>query len=62
IIVTTTNFFTSNLGLDSDGGGGWCNPPNLHFVVPIEAFEKVTVWKAGNMHVQYRRSDSKFKI
>ncbi|CAN1174973.1 EXPA13 [Linum perenne] len=54
IIVTATNFCAPNYGFDSEGGGR-CNPPNRHFVLPIEAFEKVAVWKAGNMPVQYRR-------
>lgn len=54
IIVTATNFCAPNYGFDADGGGH-CNPPNKHFVLPIEAFEKIAVWKAGNMPVQYRR-------
>ncbi|CAN8269732.1 unnamed protein product [Cochlearia groenlandica] len=54
IIVTATNFCAPNYGFDSDGGGH-CNPPNKHFVLPIEAFEKIAIWKAGNMPVQYRR-------
>lgn len=54
IIVTATNFCAPNYGFDPDGGGH-CNPPNKHFVLPIEAFEKIAIWKAGNMPVQYRR-------
>ncbi|XP_010247559.1 PREDICTED: expansin-A13-like [Nelumbo nucifera] len=54
IIVTVTNFCAPNYGLPSDGGGH-CNPPNKHFVLPIEAFEKIAVWKAASMPVQYRR-------
>lgn len=54
IIVTVTNFCAPNYGFSSDGGGH-CNPPNKHFVLPIEAFEKIAIWKAGNMPVQYRR-------
>eukprot|EP00262_Sarcandra_glabra_P013161 TRINITY_DN3591_c0_g2_i2.p1 TRINITY_DN3591_c0_g2~~TRINITY_DN3591_c0_g2_i2.p1 ORF type:complete len:135 (-),score=1.66 TRINITY_DN3591_c0_g2_i2:92-439(-) len=55
IIVTVTNFCPPNYGLPGDGGGH-CNPPNKHFVMPIAAFEKIALWKAGNMPVQYRRS------
>ncbi|XP_058098160.1 expansin-A13 [Magnolia sinica] len=54
IIVTATNFCAPNYGLPGDGGGH-CNPPNRHFVMPIAAFEKIAIWKAGNMPVQYRR-------
>lgn len=54
IIVTATNFCAPNFGFTADGGGH-CNPPNKHFVLPIEAFEKIALWKAGNMAVQYRR-------
>lgn len=55
IIVTATNFCPPNYGF-TPNGGGHCNPPNKHFVLPIEAFEKIAIWKAGNMPVQYRRS------
>ncbi|KAL0365055.1 UNVERIFIED_CONTAM: Expansin-A13 [Sesamum angustifolium] len=54
IIVTATNFCAPNYGFEADGGGR-CNPPNSHFVLPIEAFEKIAIWKASNMPVQYRR-------
>ncbi|CAL0317724.1 unnamed protein product [Lupinus luteus] len=54
IIVTATNFCAPNYGFTSEGGGH-CNPPNKHFVLPIEVFEKIAIWKAGNMPVQYRR-------
>ncbi|GFS39468.1 expansin A13 [Actinidia rufa] len=54
IIVTATNFCAPNYGFAADGGGH-CNPPNSHFVLPIEAFEKIAIWKAGNMPIQYRR-------
>ncbi|KAJ0098497.1 hypothetical protein Patl1_20996 [Pistacia atlantica] len=53
IIATVTNFCAPNYGFNADGGGH-CNPPNKHFVLPIEAFEKIAIWKAGNMPVQYR--------
>ncbi|XP_031267295.1 expansin-A13-like [Pistacia vera] len=55
IIATVTNFCAPNYGFNADGGGH-CNPPNKHFVLPIEAFEKIAIWKAGNMAVQYRRA------
>ncbi|KAL5721791.1 Expansin-A13 [Ranunculus cassubicifolius] len=54
IIVTATNFCPPNYGLESDSGGH-CNPPNKHFVLPIDAFEKIAFWKASNMNVQFRR-------
>ncbi|XP_004293883.1 PREDICTED: expansin-A13-like, partial [Fragaria vesca subsp. vesca] len=52
--ITITNFCAPNYGFTADGGGH-CNPPNKHLVLPIEAFEKIAIWKAGNMPVQYRR-------
>ncbi|XP_027171175.1 expansin-A13-like [Coffea eugenioides] len=54
IIVTATNFCAPNYGFEADGGGH-CNFPNAHFVLPIEAFEKIAIWKATNMPIQYRR-------
>lgn len=54
IAVTATNFCAPNYGLPSDAGG-LCNPPNHHFVMPIAAFEKIAIWKAGVMPIQYRR-------
>ncbi|CAN4116688.1 unnamed protein product [Withania somnifera] len=48
IIVTATNFCAPNYGFEADGGGH-CNPPNAHFVLPIEAFEKIAIWKGSNM-------------
>nr|QBM19371.1 expansin-A13 [Amorphophallus konjac] len=54
IKLTVTNFCPPNYGLPADAGGH-CNPPNQHLVMPIEAFEKIAIWKAGNMPVQYRR-------
>ncbi|CAI0439948.1 unnamed protein product [Linum tenue] len=54
IILAVTNFCPPNYGFPSDGGGH-CNPPNKHFVLPIEAFEKIAIWKVGIMPVQYRR-------
>lgn len=43
-----------NYGYKAEGSGG-CNPLNIHFVHPIEAFEKIAIWKASNMPVQYWR-------
>lgn len=54
VIVTVTNFCAPNYGFTADGGGH-CNPRNKHFVLPIESYEKIAIWKAGNMPVQYRR-------
>ena len=53
-IVSVTNFCAPNYGFPSDAGGK-CNIPNKHFVLPIESFEKIAIWKAANMPVQYRR-------
>lgn len=55
IKLTVTNFCPPNYGLPVDAGGH-CNPPNHHLVMPIEAFEKIAIWKAGNMPIQFRRS------
>ncbi|WOL07340.1 hypothetical protein Cni_G16080 [Canna indica] len=54
IVVTVTNFCAPNYGLPTDAGG-ICNPPNHHFLIPIQAFEKIAIWKAGVMPIQYRR-------
>jgi hypothetical protein len=54
IVVTATNFCAPNYGLPADAGGH-CNPPNHHFLLPIQAFEKIALWKAGVMPIQYRR-------
>nr|WBK39180.1 EXPA13 [Colobanthus quitensis] len=54
IIVTGTNYCAPNLGFEADGGGK-CNVGNRHFVLPIHAFEKIALWKAGNAAVQFRR-------
>lgn len=54
VIVTATNFCPPNYGLPADAGGH-CNPPNRHFVIHIEAFQKIATWKASNIPVQYRR-------
>ncbi|KAI0500822.1 hypothetical protein KFK09_019039 [Dendrobium nobile] len=54
IVLTATNFCAPNYGLPSDAGG-LCNPPNSHFVMPIAAFEKIAIWKAGVLPIQYRR-------
>ncbi|KAL2942844.1 Expansin-A13 [Bienertia sinuspersici] len=37
ILVTATNFCPPNYAFSADAGGS-CNPPNKHFVLPIEAF------------------------
>lgn len=54
IIVTATNFCAPNYAFEAESGGK-CNVPNAHFVLPIEAFEKIAIWKASNMPIQYRR-------
>ncbi|KAL1327414.1 hypothetical protein HN51_037470 [Arachis hypogaea] len=57
VMVTATDFCAPNYGVDADeeSGGGRCNPPKQHFVVPIDTFEKIAIWKQGNLPVQYRR-------
>lgn len=54
IVVTVTDFCPPNYSLSSEEGGH-CNPPNHHLLMPIAAFEKIAIWKAGNMAVEYRR-------
>jgi hypothetical protein len=60
IVVTATNFCAPNYGFDAESEGGHCNPPKQHFVLPVEAFEKIAIWKGGNMPVKYRRYDFPF--
>ncbi|KAG6736898.1 hypothetical protein POTOM_060174 [Populus tomentosa] len=55
-IVSVTNFCAPNYGFPSDAGGK-CNIPNKHFVLPIESFEKIAIWKAANMPIQYRSAN-----
>ncbi|TKY47354.1 Expansin-A13 protein [Spatholobus suberectus] len=57
VAVTAANFCASNYGSDAESVPGHCNPPKQHFVLPVEAFEKIAIWKAGagNMPVEYRR-------
>ncbi|XP_078163192.1 expansin A13 [Carex rostrata] len=54
IVVTATNFCAPNYGLPGEAGGV-CNTPNQHLLLPIQAFEKIAIWKAGVMPIQYRR-------
>ncbi|KAL5095807.1 hypothetical protein RYX36_000134 [Vicia faba] len=55
IVVTATNFCAPNYGFDAESDDGHCNPPKQHFVVPVEAYEKIEIWKGGNMPVEYHR-------
>ncbi|AES70884.1 putative expansin/Lol pI [Medicago truncatula] len=55
VVVTATSFCAPNYGFDAESDGGYCNPPKQHFVLPVEAFEKIAIWKGGNMPVHYRR-------
>ncbi|KAL5164264.1 Expansin-A13 [Glycine soja] len=57
VAVTATNFCAPNYGSDAESVAGHCNPPKQHLVLPIEAFEKIAIWKTGtgNMPVEYRR-------
>ncbi|KAG6497536.1 expansin-A10-like [Zingiber officinale] len=54
MVLTVTNFCAPNYGLPADAGG-ICNAPNHHILMPIQAFEKIAIWKAGVMPIQYRR-------
>ncbi|XP_074290100.1 expansin-A13-like [Silene latifolia] len=54
VIVTVTNYCSPNFGFAADGGGN-CNPPNKHFVLPVQSFRKIASWKAGNVALHYRR-------
>ncbi|RAL43597.1 hypothetical protein DM860_017340 [Cuscuta australis] len=54
VIVTATNFCPPNYNFDPDAGGH-CNPPKAHFVLPIEAFGEIALWKASNIPIKYRR-------
>ncbi|XP_057430366.1 expansin-A13-like isoform X2 [Lotus japonicus] len=55
VVVTATDFCAPNYGFDAESRGGRCNPPKQHFVLPVEAFEKIAIWKDGNMPVEFRR-------
>ncbi|KAK7302046.1 hypothetical protein RJT34_12925 [Clitoria ternatea] len=48
VMVTATNFCAPDYGFEAESVGGHCNPPKQHFVLPIEAFEKIAIWKAGS--------------
>lgn len=49
IVVTATNLCPSG------SNGGWCNPPNAHFDLPMPAFTSLARKEGGVTPIMYRR-------
>eukprot|EP00850_Spirogloea_muscicola_P018530 SM000171S03219 [mRNA] locus=s171:79041:85456:- [translate_table: standard] len=54
ITVTVTNLCPNDFSKPSDAGG-WCNYPRQHFDLSQPAYQKIGVYGAGIVPIQYRR-------
>lgn len=54
VTITATNFCPPNFALPSNNGG-WCNPPLQHFDMAQPAWEKIGIYRGGNVPVLFQR-------